>query len=248
MLLLSLLLLLLEDFKDLHPGLLLDYLIKLNDFNKKLLHGINVLNNKYDMLATKLNVEQVGDSVPEGSPPAPTHQQKTVNEEGQQTDLEIRVDAIEQKSLSNVLLCSGNKITEAIENHPETLKDTVVSSICQALPEVAKASDVIRVTVFGKKKKVVKVECSSEVSKKKIVSSARRGKPANIFFAEFLTPLRNKMLFSLKSLKNKYPNKISAVYTRDGTVFYKIPGSEGFKSVRHPKEVTDLENRLLNTE
>ena len=239
-----------DDFKDLHPGLLLDYLIKLNDFNKKLLHGINVLNNKYDMLAAKVSVRQVQDSVPMGPPPAPApaSQQKTVSEEVKGKDLEIRVDAIEQKSLSHVLLCSGDKICDAIESHSGSLKDTVVSSICQALPEVAKESDIVRVTVFGKKKKVVRVECSSEINKRKLISSARRVKPENIYFAEFLTPLRNKIFFSLRSMKNKYPNKISAVYTRDGTVFYKTPGTDGYKTIRHPKDVTDLENWLLNTE
>lgn len=236
------------NIDDLHPGLLVDYLTKLNDFNKKLLHGINVLSNKYDMLVAKSSINQAEASGPSVSPPAPVSQQTNVTEEVKEKDLEVRVDAIEQKSVSHVLLCSGNMITEAIENHPESLRDTVVSSVCQALPEVANESDIVRVAVFGKKKKMVKIECSSERSKKKLISSARLVKPANIYFSEFLTPFRSKMFFSLRSLKKKYPSKISAVYTRDGTVFYKIPGTDGFKTIRHPNDVTNLENRLLNTE
>ena len=228
--------------------MLLHSLIRLNDINKKLLHGMNVLSNKFDVVAAKVGVQQVQAPASDESPPAPVPQQKTLSEEIKQNNLEVRVDAIEQKSLSHVLLCSGDKITEAIENHPETLKDTVVSSVCQALPEVARNEDIVRVTIFGRKKKAVKIECSSEQCKKKLISSARRTKPENIYFAEFLTPLRNKMFFSLRSLKNKYPEKISAVYTRDGIIFYKLPGTDGYKTVRHSKDITDLENRFLNTE
>ena len=123
-----------------------------------------------------------------------------------------------------------------------------MSTVCQSLPEVARETDIVRVSMFGKKKKAVKIEFSSEHCKKKLISSARREKPENIYFAEFLTPFRNKMFFSLRSLKKKYPGKISAVYTRDGIVFYKLPGTDGYKTVRHPNDITDLENRLLNTE
>ena len=56
------------------------------------------------------------------------------------------------------------------------------------------------------------------------------------------------MLFSLRSLKSNFRDKISAVYTRDGNLFYKLHGDDGFKSVRNPIDVTVLERRLSGAE
>ena len=41
------------DINDLHAGVLLDYLKKVNIFNKKLLANINLLSSKYDQLLDK---------------------------------------------------------------------------------------------------------------------------------------------------------------------------------------------------
>ena len=116
------------------------------------------------------------------------------------------------------------------------------------MPNTTEDGDIVKVSIYGKKKTHVKFECSSASVKKRIIASARHSKPVDIYFTEFLTNYRNQMLFSLRSLKSKFRDKISAVYTRDGNLFYKLHGADGFKSVRNPMDVTMLERRLSGAE
>ena len=80
-----------------------------------------------------------------------------------------------------------------------------------------------------------------------MITLARLKKPNDLFLSEFLTQRRNKMFYSLRTLKVKFPNKIKAVYTRDGNLFYKLSEADDFKRVRSPTEITELERRLSET-
>ena len=102
--------------------------------------------------------------------------------------------------------------------------------------------------MLGRRRKHIKIECSSACIKNKIINCARQVRPSNMYFSEFLTQRRNKMLHGLRSLKVKYQNRIQAVYTRNGNLFYKISGVDGFRRVRYPEEVTELEVRLSRAE
>ena len=149
---------------------------------------------------------------------------------------------------SNILLCSGQIIDDVIQSPPETLKDVVIAKISHAIPDVVDGEEIVRVTPFGRRRKHVKIECSSAYIKNKIINRARQVRPSNMYFSEFLTQRRNKMLHALRSLKVKYPNRIQAVYTRNGNLFYKIGGADGFRRVCYPEEVTELQKRLSRAE
>ena len=56
------------------------------------------------------------------------------------------------------------------------------------------------------------------------------------------------MFYSLRSLKVRFPDKMKAVYTRDGNLFYKLSEADDFRRVRYPTEITELERRLSGTE
>ena len=168
-------------------------------------------------------------------------------------DLETRVDAIEQKSNANIILCSGSIIKEVIEtvnNDPDSnnLKDKLISAVEEALPGTAQFGDIVRVSLHGKQKTHVKVFCSSVEVRKRVIAAARRRKPDNIYFSEFLTNYRNGMFYSLRSLRNRFRDKISSVYIRDGNIFYKLSDTAGFKTVRTPLDITALERKLTGTE
>ena len=166
-------------------------------------------------------------------------------------ELESCADAIEQRLNANFLLCSGAIIREAIgtdTSDTRDLKKRISSCISRALPNIIEEVDIVKVTPFGRRRTHVKVECSSVTVKKRIITSARHSKPQDVFFTEFLTKYRNQLLFSLRSLKNKFSDKISAVYTRDGNIFYKLTGEDGFKSVRNIMDVTKLEGWLSGAE
>ena len=245
----------LTDIRDVHPGVLLDYLVKLNDFNKKILQSVGTLHKKCNELATKLCAVSTSEATNDRLPLPQTVQAQSrpafdvaSSERSKEVELESRVDAIEQRSKSNILLCSGAIISEVIGADSGDLENKVISCVGRSLPNTTEDGDIVKVSIYGKKKTHVKIECSSASVKKRIIASARHSKPVDIYFTEFLTKYRNQMLFSLRSLKSKFRDKISAVYTQDGNLFYKLHGDDGFKSVRNPMDVTMLEGRLSGAE
>ena len=174
-----------SNIQELHPGLLVDYLVRLNEFNKKILQSVGVLHKKYNELKLKQpNVGSAGSTQDVSTLSLNVASSSNVNEDdvrrsSKEVDLETRVDAIEQKSNANILLCSGPVITEVIEsisNNPENdLKDKIVSAIRDKCPGViSEVSDIVRVSPYGKKKTHVKVVCSSVQVRKKMIASARR--------------------------------------------------------------------------
>ena len=249
-----------NSIQDLHPGLLIDYLVRLNEFNKKILQSVGVLHKKYNELKLRQpsgvssgNRHDVSSVSPNNVAASSSVNDDDVRRSNKDVDLETRVDAIEQKSNAGILLCSGPVITEAIEsigNNPESdLKDKIISTIRDKCPGViSEVGDIVRVSPYGKKKTHVKVVCSSVEVRRKMIASARRGKPDNIYFSEFLTNYRNGLFYSLRSLRNRFRNKISAVYIRDGNIFYKLSETEGFKTVRTQLDVTKLEKKLTGSE
>ena len=249
-----------SKIQDLHPGLLVDYLVRLNEFNKKILQSIGVLHKKYNEMKLKQPIVTSAGNARDVSNYPDTVNSATANvteaeisKSNKEVDLECRVDAIEQKSNANIILCSGSVIKEAIEatgSNPEIdLKEKIVSTINDKLPGVlTDVSDFVRVSPYGKTKTHVKVICSSVQVRKKIIASARREKPGSIYFSEFLTNFRNGLFYSLRSLRNRFRDRIAAVYVRDGNLFYKLNGIEGFKTVRTQLDITKLEKKLTESE
>ena len=163
-------------------------------------------------------------------------------------DLEVRVDAIEQKGNSHILLCSGPSVVNLIRDYPESLVENTTSEVKRILPSIIEDSDIRKVAVFGKNRTHIKIQCTSDGVKRKIINAARRSKPEHMYFSEFLTPYRSKILYALRCLKRKYPTKIAAVYTRGGNIFYKLNRSETFVKVLCPTDVAELEKRLVEAE
>ena len=233
--------------------------MRLNEFNKKILQSVGVLHKKYNELkCNQLKVAST-DAARAVSTPSPENIAPANISEGniqrsiKEVELESRVDAIEQRSNADIILCSGQVIKEAIEeigsNPNGDLKEKIVSTIKDILPGVATEVDnIVRVTPYGKTKTHVKVVCSSVQARRKIIAFARREKPSNIYFSEFLTNYRNGLFYSLRSLRNRFRDKISTVYVRDGNLFYKLDGIEGFNTVRTQLDVTKLEKKLTGSE
>ena len=235
------------EIGSINPNMLMEYLTSINEFNKKLLKGISTLSKKYDDLAGQVRQVSEPSSRIEEQPPNPQPPRTNVNKSQIDSDLEVRVDAIEQRENANILLCSGSVIKNAIEGPQESLKDNIVARIKELIPEVD-GDEILRVVPFGNKKTHVKVECSSLKNKRKILTLVRQKKPVGLYFSEFLTQYRSKMFYSLRSLKVKFPNKIKSVYTRDGNLFYKMCDSDDFRRIRSPIDITELEKRLNETE
>ena len=250
------------DINDLHPGVLLDYLTKVNNFNKKILCSLNSLNEKYDCLSRK--IEQCVNSNVKDSSILPNTNISKPNVSGVSSEVrrqiesyenvneefQLRLDNLEQRHNSTALTISGIPLPSAApEDNFESLnnyKFNIIDKIIDKTDRVCKSEEIDDVIVIGKEKRNIKVICRTLDVKKKFLNFARQQKPNNIFISEFLTPYRNKLFFQARQLKKNYPNIISAVYTRGGNIFYKFKDKPRYYKIRKFSDIDDLKSKLLN--
>ena len=258
------------NINDLHPGVLLDYLKKVNNLNKKILKSYDILNNKYNELSAKVNEITINQNTPAVStprpiissdqsipvilPPAsvtecPSHTITNNFESNTNNNIEIhlKIDAIEQKNNSNILLCAGDIANDIINLNESNsnLKSNFIEKVKKIIPAVT-ATDVERVYTFGKNKKTLKVIWSSTVTRNNFLSEIKKLKPTNIYFSEFLTTYRNKLFYELRQLRRKYPTKITAAYTREGNIYFKSSTNNKFNIVRTTQDILNLTRTLEN--
>ena len=74
----------------------------------------------------------------------------------------------------------------------------------------------VRVSVFGRARKALKVECPILTSKVQVIKKARERKPQGLFVNEFLTESKLKLFMNARALKKLHPSKLKAVFTRGG--------------------------------
>ena len=142
------------------------------------------------------------------------------------------------------MLCSGNRVSDVIQNR--SVSD-IKSKLFKYLGEIDSSitpNDLVQVSPLGKNKKILKVTCSDIKVKNNILKNARIHKLPNIFFGEFLTPLRNEIFYKLRQLKRNNADKIKAVYTRNGNVYYKLTNCDEYKLVRSLGDINSLMTEL----
>ena len=246
----------LTNINDIHAGVLLDYLKKVNSLNKKLLLNYEILNNKYDSLAASVQIKNQ-------SPVNTNHLASPINVPAQikqssesklipklnpneREEFELKVDALEQKSNSNILICSGKVISDVISHNNDSIdiKNEIFSKV-KAITTNIKEADIGNIHVFGKDKKVVKIICSSLNVKRTILNEFRNKKPQDIFIAEYLTSFRSKLYFELRQLKKLYPTKIYSTYISNGNLYYKLSNDvTKFFNIRQPRDIFQLRKQF----
>ena len=102
----------------------------------------------------------------------------------------------------------------------------------------------LQVSLYGRDKKSIRLSCTNPVSKIHLLRQARRKKPDGLFVNEFLTSTKLKIYRNLRQLKNLHPDKIKAVFTRNGNIFY--TPSESTQGI-HVSALTDL-NSIVSPE
>lgn len=218
-----------------HAGVLLNCLNGINDFNKKILSNLEHLKEKYEKLNSEINNIKINrnNSSSEVNPHATLNTYSTipptnvsapqVQSNIQSEDIELKFDYLEQQGHSNVLMCTGDIISKALsDTNITSLREFIFAELKQNIYPNIQINDIARVNNFGKNKKSLKIIFSSEFIKIKILHSVRQKKPQNIYFYEFLTSFRSNLYYELRQLKRKYPDKICAAYTRNGSIFYKL--------------------------
>ena len=102
----------------------------------------------------------------------------------------------------------------------------------------------LQVTLCGRDRKSVRLNCTNPASKIHLLKQARRKKPNGIFVNEFLTSSKFKIYKNLRQLKTLHPDKIKAVFTRNGNKLYTRSDSN---QVIQVSSLTDL-NSIVSPE
>ena len=242
-----------RNINDLHPGVLIDYMSKINSFNKKILRNLESLHSKYSELVDKIENRSTSSAVHSQtinieSSIVPLPNDTKLNRVNRVSDLESKIDTLEQRINSKFILCSGESVTELVTNNDvNNHKPNLVNIVKSILPEV-NDRDFTRIYRFGKDRKVLKVECTNISIKNRILIEARKKKLNNIYVSEFLTSNRNKIHYRLRLLKKRFPTKLSAVYIRNGSVFYKLSSNNNYTAVNRLIDVDELEASFVNTD
>ena len=242
------------NVNELHPGVLLDYITRINSLNNKLFKGFTILSEKYNDLNEKYNLltERVDNkpilTTPTSESVEPTatiasSQRETVFSNEGVTSLQLKIDSLEQKSYDNVLLLNGPITQELLNESDNNWKGNIIEKIKDQIPNVP-TETIQNITVFGKSKRQLKITCSDVKSKSKILFEAKKKKSQQIFFSEYLTDYRFKLYIKLRNLKKTHPRRLTAVYTRHGNIFYKLDSKAEHHLLRHQKDLDELKHHL----
>ena len=137
------------------------------------------------------------------------------------------MEKIENNINSHLLLCRGpavaTKIADSTRNGVidlEKIKAEICADVCGET--VSKISvSALGISIYGKSRKLLKIECASISVRSHLLEQARRRKPTGIYLAEFLSPDKIKLYHRLLELRREFPGKVRAVYIRKGDIFCK---------------------------
>ena len=165
------------------------------------------------------------------------------------TDVSKRVEKLENNVNNHLLICRGSevesKISKATVNgtiNLNKIKAELCSELCgDTISEISVGS--LSLSLFGKKKNILKIECSSIFVRNFILKQARNKKPKGIYVTEFLASEKLPVYRKLLELKRK-TDKIKKIQIRGGKVFYKLESEDRFLQIDSLDEVRVMEESL----
>ena len=198
---------------------------KLNEQNKRLLDFVEVVTEKVNKCPTAA-LEQSEVSSDINGVTAVQQQQSIAN-------VSERLEKIEQNININTLVCRGSAIDELITSSSSSRESPNLERLKGEICRIACGEDVtgiditnMRVSVFGREKKCVKINCANSTSKLHILKQTRARKPQGFYVSEFLTHSKLKIFYNLRNLKKQHPQKIKSVFTRSGNIHYTLHNSD----------------------
>ena len=197
-----------SNIGDLHPGTVLDLLNKINNFSWKVLDELYSLNEKYETLESKFPATKTSELVQQSEP----------KQSKREEELKLQVDNLEQQVNSNIVVLSGSVISDVMKtSQKKDINENIANVISENVFNIS-PKDIVNSTVLGKDKPILKVACSSENIKKRIISIAKKKRVPNLFVNEFLTQHRYKLFQQARSIKR---NTLLAIYmfTLDLAIF-----------------------------
>ena len=213
--------------------LFVECLTKINNQNKFLVNKVTELesvvldqNHKieelktaattYDSLITQCKNQDVPPL------PSPSHSQSVLSR------VVERVDKIENNINSHKLLCRGPTVSSKLMS---VLKDgapnveQIKADLCTEIfdQNVSKISvDSFDVSLYGRNSNLLKIECRSTGITDYIIEQARLRKPKGIYIVDFLSSEKLQIYQRLNNLRKRFPDQITALYTRRGDIFGKV--------------------------
>ena len=231
-----------SNINELHGGVLLDYLKKVNTFNKKLLTGFEKLSSNYKAL-TETQIASKNNEINNIQENTETKIEGNADSKRNIDDIECKLDELEQASNSNIVLCTGPAVINLIKDKEKSLYSSIETEIKKLVPDI-NTHNIESITKFGKNLKSVKVVLSSPNLRRKIISEARQRKQDNIYYSEFLTNYRSKIFYEARQLKRTHSEKISAVYVRNGLVCYKLTGNDRYMHLKTLNQIEAFKKHL----
>ena len=241
--------------------LVIDCLTKLNTQNERLINRVSELdsviqeqNRTIESLKIKVesHIEKDSSSSPSPSddhpivvPPAPSDHRELL-----QTVVE-RVEKIEVNINSHFLLCRGPAVSSKIAASTDDgfvnldkIKAELCSEICgENISKIGVST--VGISIFGRRKNVLKVECSNTSVRNYLLEQARKRKPVGVYLVEFLSPEKNSLYQRVNAFKREFPSIVKAVFVRKGDIFCKTDPHDNVIKVSTSKDADDLRSKLV---
>ena len=103
------------------------------------------------------------------------------------------------------------------------------------------------VSVYGKDKKTLKIECANVSVRNHLLEQARKRRPVGIYLSEFLFPEKLSFLQRARDLKREFPEKLRAVYIRRGDIFCKTEPAGDVSRVTSAGIIDDLRRQFADS-
>ena len=162
------------------------------------------------------------------------------------TSVNDRLEKIEQNININTLVCRGTAVDDLI-NSTSSRESPNLERLKGEICRIACGDDVtgiditnMRVNVFGREKKCVKINCANSTNKLHILKQTRTRKPQGFYVSEFLTPNKLKIFHNLRNLKKQHPQKIKSVFTRGGNIIYTFHNSNRLFQVNSLNDLSSI--------
>ena len=216
-----------ESFCENSVELIIECINKLNAQNQKLsnqvteLHSIVIEQSKtIDSLKAKID-----------SPPEIEQSSNSSNVSSPANEIFAtvvkRVEKIEQNINSHLLICRGPEVTNKIASSTvngvadiDKIKAEICAEVCG--DTVSRVSvTALGVSIYGKEKKTLRIECANVSVRNHLLDQARRRKPVGIYLSEFLSPEKLSLLQRTRNLRRDFPTQVRAVYIRRGEIYCK---------------------------
>jgi hypothetical protein len=166
-----------------------------------------------------------------------------------------RLDALEQDSLVNVMVCQGEAVNSLIERVKRTnatpkeqaarVREAVINEFNSIANTPVHNDNLCDISILGKDRKHLKIVCSSKHVKLNLIQSVKQVRPPNFYVGDYLTKVRSNLFYRVRSLR-KNNDSITSVYTMSGNIYCKIVGDGRPIQINCDRDITLVEERLLS--